>query len=82
MDMDFVAQKVSTLLNLDDEDIWCPGRRKELVQARSLLCFRAARELGMGMAGIARRLNLSTVAVSKSAARGAEIARKDGLALT
>ena len=31
---------------------------------------------------MARRLNISTVAVSKSAARGAEIAKKEGFELT
>ena len=51
------------------------------VRARSLLCLWAVRELGMSMAAIARRLNLSTVAVSKSVARGAEIAKKEGLVL-
>ena len=79
--MDFVAQRVATLLNIHAEDIGCQGKRKELVHARSLLCFRAVRELGISMAAMARRLNISTVAVSKSVARGAEIAKKEGLAL-
>jgi hypothetical protein len=49
--------------------------------ARSLLCFWTVRELGASMAAIAPRLNISTVAESKSVARGAEIAKKDGLDL-
>jgi putative transposase len=80
IDMTFVAQRVATLLNIDAQDIWRQGNTKELVRARSLLCFRAVRELGMGMAAMARRLNLSTVAVSKSVVRGAEIVKREGLA--
>jgi len=81
IDMDFVAKRVSALLNIPEGEIWREGKVKELVRARSLLCFWAVRELGVSMAAMARRLNISTVAVSKSVARGAEIAKKDGLQL-
>ncbi len=81
IDIDHVAKRVSTLLNIPEDDIWCEGKGKERVRARSLLCFWAVRELGISMTAMARRLNISTVAVSKSVARGAEIAGKDGLVL-
>ena len=81
IDIDFVAKRVSTLLNIPEGDIWREGKVKELVRARSLLCFRAVGELGASMAAMGRPLNISTVAVSKSVARGAEIAKKDGLDL-
>jgi len=66
---------------MPEDDIWRGGKRKEQVRARSLLCFWAVRELGISMTAMARRLNISTVAVSKSVVQGAEIARKDGLTL-
>jgi len=72
---------VSALLNSAEGDIWREGKVKELVRTRSLLRFWAVRELGVSMAAMACLLNISTVAVSKSVARGAEIARKDGLDL-
>jgi len=81
IDIDFVANRVSTLLNIPEGDVWCEGKTRALVRARSLLCFWAVRELGESMTAIARRLNISTVAVSKSVARGAEIAKKDGMGL-
>ncbi len=81
IDMDFVAKRVSTLLNIPEGDIWREGKVKEIVRARSLLCFWAVRELGLSMNAMARRLNISTGAVSMSVARGAEIAKKDGLEL-
>ncbi len=81
VDVDFIAKRVSILLNIPEENIWCEGKMKEIVRARSLLCFWAVRELGMSMAAMARRLNISIVAVSKSVARGAEIVKKDGFTL-
>jgi len=59
IDMDFVAKRVSALLNIPEGDIWREGKAKELVRARSLLCFWAVRELGVSMTAMARRLNIS-----------------------
>ena len=81
IDIDFVAKRVSALLNIPEEDIWREGKARELVRARSLLCFWAVRELCLSMAAMGRRLNISTVAVSKSVARGAELAKKGKLYL-
>jgi putative transposase len=62
-------------MNIPENDVWREGKFKNLVRARSLLCFWAVRELGLSMASMARRLNISTVAVSKSVARGADIVK-------
>ena len=43
IDVDFVAKRVSTLLNIAEGEIWREGKAKELVRARSLLCFWAVR---------------------------------------
>jgi putative transposase len=68
-------------LDMPLEDVWLPGRYERLVTARSLICFWAVRELGVNMAFLARRFNVSIVAVSKSVKRGAEIAKKGGYEL-
>ena len=81
VDIDFIAKRVATLLDIPEDNVWREGKFKDIVRARSLLCFGAARELGVSMASVARRLNISTVAVSKSVARGADIAKKEGLEL-
>lgn len=57
------------------------GKFRDVVRARSLLCYWAVRELGESMSSMPRRLNISTVAVSKSVIRGAEIARSEGFEL-
>jgi putative transposase len=81
VDLDYIAEKVASYLELPVADIWLEGRYKHLVKARSLICFFAVREVGMSMAFLAKRFNISTVAVSKSVRRGEEIVKKEGLEL-
>lgn len=81
VDVDHIAGTVARLLGMPVEDVWLPGKQKHLVAARSLICFWAVRELGVSMASLARRFNISIVAVSKSVARGAEFAREKGYEL-
>ncbi|MFH1985080.1 MAG: transposase, partial [Pseudomonadota bacterium] len=71
-----VALRVAQVLEMPVDRVWEPGRQQSLVSARSLLCFWAVRELGESMAAMGRRLGISTVAVSKSVRRGAEIAER------
>ena len=78
VDIDCIARRVASLLDIPEATVWREGKFKELVEARSLLCFWSVRELGVSMTSLARRLNISTVAVSKSVARGAEIAKRNG----
>ena len=82
VDIDFISKRVATLLEIPQEEVWREGKSKNLVQARSLLCFWAVRELGVSMASMARLLNISSVAVSKSVDRGSEIAKRNGFKLT
>jgi putative transposase len=79
IDIKYLAKRVATLLDIPESDVWREGKFKELVHARSLLCYWAVRELGESMTSMARRLKISTVAVSKSVVRGAEIAKRKGL---
>lgn len=82
VDVEYIADRVGKLLDIPVEDVWSPGRYRNLVAARSLICFWAVRELGMSMTSIALRFRISTAAVSKSVKRGAEIAKKEGYQLT
>jgi len=65
-----------------ENDVWREGKYEDLFRARSLLCFWVVRELGISMGFMARRLNISAVAVRKSVARGSDIAGKEGLELS
>ena len=82
VDVEYIADRVGKLLDIPVEDVWSPGRYRNLVAARSLICFWAVRELGMSMTSIARRFRISTAAVSKSVKRGEEIAKREGYQLT
>jgi len=81
VDINYIAGRVAMLLDMPVDEVWLPGRYERLVTARSLICFWAVRELGVSMAFLARRFNISIVAVSKSVKRGAEIAKKGGYEL-
>ena len=50
----FIAKSVSRLLDMPVEAVWLPGRYKQLVTARSLICLWAVRELGVSPASLAR----------------------------
>ena len=76
-----VAARVADILEMRPEDVWAAGRYRYLVEARSLLCYWAVRELGVSMASLARKLKISVPAVSKSVIRGEEMARAEGYTL-
>jgi len=82
MDLEKIALRVSELMRIKAEDVWAAGKQQPIVNARSLLCYWAVRELGSTMASLARRLGLSIPAISKSVARGKELAESRGLKLS
>ena len=69
-----VAERVAQVLGITTEQVWQPGKFKQQVIARSLLCFWAVHELGESMTALGKRLGISTAAVSKSVRRGEQIA--------
>jgi len=76
-DIEQVASRVSELLNIEYEKVWAAGRQRHIVEARSLLCFWAVRELGISMTSLSRKLNISIAAVSQSVIRGEQFARRN-----
>ncbi|MGD2000332.1 MAG: transposase [Desulfobacterales bacterium] len=78
VDLDDVANYAARLAGMESEEIWQPGRYRQLVIARSLLCYWAVHELGEQMTVLAGRLGISSAAVSKAVRRGADIAREKG----
>lgn len=76
IDLDCIAARVASLLDMAVEDVWIQGRYRNVVTARSLICYLAVRELGASMTSLARRFGISTVTVSKSVERGAGIIKE------
>ena len=81
VNVDDIANYAARLVGMEREAIWQPGRYRQLVKARSLLCYWAVQESGEQMTSLASRLGISTAAVSKAVRRGAAIARENGYQL-
>ena len=81
MDLDKIADRISKELNIKKEDIYAKGRYRRIVEARSLLCYWAVRELGIPMSALARKLGISITSISVSVSRGRMIALEKRLDL-
>ena len=81
MDLDKIEARVSKELNIKKEDIYTRGRYRNIVEARSLLCYWAVRESGIFMSSLARKLGISTTSISVSVSCGRIIAKEKGLSL-
>jgi len=76
-----VAERVADIFDITPEMVWAPGRYRKTVEARSLMCYWSVRKLGIPMSSLARKLNISITAVSKSVVRGQKIATERKISL-
>jgi len=76
-----VASRVAEVLGIEQDKVWASGRRRDIVQARSFLCYWAVREPGVTMASLSRRLDLSVTAIGKAVIRGEKIAKANKYSL-
>jgi REP element-mobilizing transposase RayT len=81
MDLARIASRVSELMGVEPLGIWAPGKERSRVNARSLLCYWAVRDLGISMAELSRRFGLSLSGVSQSVKRGERLALANGYKL-
>ncbi len=75
-DLDQVAEWVTQVMNIPAGLVWEKSRRPQVVDARSLLCYWASKELGMRMTDLAKRLSLTQPAVSIAVRRGGRLPEK------
>lgn len=78
MNLEKIAIRVSELMGIQAKEVWARGKQPRIVDARSVFCFWAVRELGATMASLGQRLGLSTAAISKSVTRGQRICEVKG----
>jgi REP element-mobilizing transposase RayT len=71
-----VAERVAELCNIPTAELWMPGKYRQRAKAKSLLCYWANRELGISMAELSRKMNVSVMAVSYAVQRGEKIAKE------
>lgn len=76
-----VADVVEKLLAIDRSEVFALGKQSQRVQARSLLCYWAVRELGLTATSVARVLDLTQPAVSQAVARGEKLVAARGWTL-
>lgn len=80
-DLERLAVRVGEVLGVSPETVWSSGKYPEVVEARSLFCYWAVRELGKKVTELAKRLRLSQPGVSISVRRGEKIVKGRGLRL-
>jgi hypothetical protein len=80
-DFDWLVGQVASLLNLDYGVVTRRGRYPNTVEARSVLCYWAARELGISTLELSRKLGISQPTASQSAKRGERIVKEKRLKL-
>ena len=74
-DLHRIAERVAEVLEMEPDEVFSKGRQNRKVKARSLLCFWAARELGMSHTDLAKKLEMSTAGIGFSVERGESIAK-------
>ncbi len=82
IDLEALLGIVSGLTGVGAKEIRSGGKQPRRVQARSLLCYWATRELGLTATSLARTLNLTQPAVSLAARRGEVFAVGNGWCLS
>ena len=63
------------------KDVWAKGKYQRIVDARSLLCYFAVRELGLSMASLSGNLDISMPSVGDSVKREQKISVEKGFNL-
>lgn len=76
VDFDKVLKRVAGLLSVNGAEILVGGKKRQIVLARSLLCYWATGELGISQAWLARRLGISQPAVCSAVERGRKVAEE------
>ena len=73
-DFNMVVERVAHLMGLKREEVLSPGKHKKVVEARSVVCYWAVRELGISQGFLARKFGISQPAISMAVKRGEHVA--------
>jgi len=80
-DLKDVETRVTEILDVASDRIYSRGRRREQVEARSLFCYWAVRELGYRITDLARRLGMTQPVVGYAVSRGEQMAKERNISL-
>lgn len=73
IDLNYIAGRAAEIIGIDPNLFWSKGKQPRLVQALSLLCYWATKELGVSQSASGQMLELSPSAVSLSVVRVGEL---------
>ena len=76
-----LAEYAGSLFNVVPHQVLSAVRYPDIVQARSVLCFWAVRELGITATELAKQMGLTQPAVSISVKRGEQLVKEKGMDL-
>lgn len=74
--LDELAKEVAGFFAIEPGQIYSSGKYPRIVQARSLFCYWAVRQLGLTATSLAQKLHLTQPAVSIAVKRGEKIAQE------
>ena len=77
-DFQAVVRRVGEIFELKPEVVLSAGKQPVRVEARSVACYWAVRELGMTTVEVSRRLGITQSAVTKAVYRGEKLANDNG----
>jgi putative transposase len=80
-DFEKILERVCSVFDLEKDYITRRGRQKDRVEARDLLCYWCAKELGIPMVDLAKRFGMTISAVSYAVQRGEKTAKEGGYQL-
>ena len=75
------AMRKYEVSGIKPEEVFLKGRQVGKVKARSLLCFWAARELGIPHTKLAKKLEMSLTGIGFSVERGEALAKNNNYSL-
>ena len=71
-----LTSRVAELLAMNSEEVLDSTKDYRSVQARSILCYWAARELGISQNQLAQTLHITQPAISQAVKRGAKLVKQ------
>jgi putative transposase len=80
-DFDKVIDRVSELMGLERDEVLSPGKYKKVVEARSIACYWAMREVGISQEILAQKFSISQPAVSMAVQRGEKLVHRNKYSL-
>ncbi len=81
LDFSKIVERAAELTGLKPADLLTAGRSRRIAAARSMVCFWAVREVGLGQEELSNALRISQPAISMAVSRGEKIVKDNAFLL-